>query len=786
MTGDRSGRPALTPDASRYTRPVRLLAPPRPAPVSASPTARSLVAASALIALALVVDAACRPSTTAAFTTIGGSLGTSQRGFRAMANFPGAAANDDTSSSSFFPGIVGSTRAIARAHAEWASLPWAGSGGGDPLQAVLGSGGANFDTQYLGETPFDGGINGNVHSYQTADEGFCGGGTLAVTLAPISDGWTIRYCPEFDWDDGPGSAGLGLIDLQGIACHEIGHALGLGHSTAAGATMRAAVSGSGNALRSIEGDDVAGLQSIYGALALGKPQVTGLVGSTSVGGVLVVEGTQFSSGGNEVWFTPAGGSSQPVKVKNLSSSNAGTRLAVVVPQGATSGQLIVKKNASGGASLSNAWPFEIGASGSGVGAVPKLKKQTTVRASLGFGQLEVDDDVTEVALSGSGRFVAYTTASAVPAPGDANALADVFLRDVKKGTTQRVSAAPGDVDANGASGSPAVSRSGRFVVFVSDATNLIDGATTPAGQVYRFDRVKDVVELVSRSVDGAPANGACAFPTVSDNGRFIAYQSVASNLTGAPDGNGVEDVFVTDVKTSVTTRVSRAATGGDANGSSIHPFLSGNGRVVVFSSDATDLVEGDVGPDAFSVFAHTLKTGVTELVSARLDGTRNALGAFAPSTSRNGRRVAFFSDDPQLVDGDTNGVHDVFVRDRKKGTTLRASIAPTPDPNLADLSALDAGRRALSASGRFVVYSSASPDVAPGDPNGGADVFVFDTKKGVSQVISVTPSGALGAQGGSVLGTPSSRGRTVAFLSSATELVGDDTNGVDDAFVRRW
>ncbi len=738
-----------------------------------------------------LVHAVAQPAATVAYSTIGGSLGTSQRGFRAVDNFPGAAANDDTAPSALFPGAVSSSRAIMKAHAEWGSGLWAGTGNGDPVQGAIGSGGANFDTVFLGETPFNGGVNGNVHSYTAASGDFCGAGTLAVTLSPISDGWTIRYCPGFTWDDGPSTPGAGLIDIQGIACHEIGHALGLGHSTATGATMRATVSGSGVGLRSIEADDIAGLQSIYGIAAISKPRITGLSGSTSIGAALVVQGTKFSSNGNEVWFTPAGGSSQPVKVKNLASSNAGSLLAVIVPDGVTSGQVLVKANGSGGASLSNAWPFTVGTGSVGKGVVPKLKKDTTIRASLGFGQLEPDEDVTDVALSGNRRMLAFVSRSSVIAPGDANVADDVFLRDLKKGTTVRISVGPDAVDGDGPSDSPALSRNGRYVAFRSSATNLLDEAQATT-QIYRYDRKTGELELVSRNDEGEAANSACSSPSISANGRLVTYATAATNLTDDVDLNGAADIYVTDIKKGTTQLVSRGAGGSTPNGASIMSSLSGNGRVALFVTAATDVEvlgagDGDVGiPEAFSVFAHTLKTGEIALVSRRTDGSPNEFAALRPSASHNGRVVVYSSDDPLLVENDTNNVTDVFAVDLKKGTTTRVSVAPTPDPKLADFSDLTLGQPAVSANGRYVTFSSPSPDIVPGDPSAHIDVFIYDRKKAVTQMISLTAANLVGANSSSFNSTTSSNGRFIAFLSDATDLVGDDTNDVVDAFVRRW
>src|SRR5690606_25596821 len=124
---------------------------------------------------------------------------------------------------------------------------------------------------------------------------------LAYMQGPISDGWRIRYLSGWTWQDGPGNNGS--MDIQGIATHEIGHSLGLDHSTVSASTMYFAASGSGVSDRSIHNDDIAGLQAIYGAKSSNKPRITGLSGSSNIGGTLTIHGQNFTPTGNEVWFT---------------------------------------------------------------------------------------------------------------------------------------------------------------------------------------------------------------------------------------------------------------------------------------------------------------------------------------------------------------------------------------------------------------------------------------------------------------------------------------------------
>src|SRR5262245_8495499 len=180
--------------------------------------------------------------------------------------------------------------------------------------------------------------------------------------------------------------------------------------------------------------------------------------------------------------------------------------------------------------------------------------------------------------------------------------------------------------------------------------------------------------LVRVSVDssGAQADADCLSCSISDNGRYVAFDSVATNLVPG-DTNGAADVFLHDVKTGLTTRISVDSSGAQGNGDSTSPAISGNGRFVVFLSLASNLVPGDTNA-ARDVFVHEVRTGVTTRVSVDSADAQANDDSFSPSISGNGRIVAFQSEATNLVSGDTNGVPDVFAHDVKSGLTIRASV----------------------------------------------------------------------------------------------------------------
>ena len=292
------------------------------------------------------------PSLTEGFSTIGGSLGTAQRDVRVFNNFPGPGANNNVTPDVNFPGYDGAEMAVWKSVVEWGSKLH-GLGNGDPHQpGALGSGGANFDAFWAGNATGAGGTNDNIVSANMP----CNPGVLAFTETPISDGWRIFFCNAWTWDDGPGTVVSG-VDIQGVCCHEYGHALGLGHSAVTGATMFPSVSGSGVSERSIQADDIAGVQFIYGVASVSKPTITAV--NVAIGSVTIT-GTNFAATGNEVWFTSSvatGGSTPIVKALNVNSN--GTLITLAPPANAGSGDIIVKIPGASNNTVSNAWPVDM-------------------------------------------------------------------------------------------------------------------------------------------------------------------------------------------------------------------------------------------------------------------------------------------------------------------------------------------------------------------------------------------------------------------------------------------
>jgi hypothetical protein len=297
------------------------------------------------------------PTRGSAYVIAGSGLPPGQRDARVYNNFTDATANDNLTPDPDFPGALGARMAIWKACVEWGSTLH-GNGDGDPSQpGGLGSGGANFDAAFAGEADGVGSADDNVFS----ELGGSNGGIYAFTETPTSDGWRIRFYSIWNWSDGPGiSIGSGNVDIQGIATHEYGHALGLDHSSVPSATMFPST-GNGVSLRSIEQDDIDGVRAIYGVASPTKPTITAVAVS---GTTITITGHDFAASGNEIWFaapgqTPASIPSPLVVLPGQVSTGGGTQLSVGTPAGAADGDILVKVPGSGFDTVSNAWPVDL-------------------------------------------------------------------------------------------------------------------------------------------------------------------------------------------------------------------------------------------------------------------------------------------------------------------------------------------------------------------------------------------------------------------------------------------
>lgn len=317
---------------------------------------------------------------------------------------------------------------------------------------------------------------------------------------------------------------------------------------------------------------------------------------------------------------------------------------------------------------------------------------------------------------------------------------------------------------NGVSVNPAVSADGNYVAFDSQANNLIPNDFNSTTDVFVRDRMTGITTCVSVSSNGTLANGYSYAPSISADGRLIAFSSQASSLV-AGDTNNDWDVFVHDRLTGQTNRVSLASDGAEGNNSSVSATIAAEGHFLTFESDASNLVPGDSNQRR-DVFVRALDGAATSRVSVATDGSQGNGYSGRPAISADGTKVAFESDADNLSnDPDINHFRDIFVHDLLTGVTQHVSV---------DSSGVQAngesGRPAISADGRYVAFeSSASNLLGAADTNGATDIFVYDLTTGVIVRVSVTSQGgeAWGLSGGAAIST---NGRYVSFWSHAPNL----------------
>jgi PKD repeat protein len=399
----------------------------------------------------------------------------------------------------------------------------------------------------------------------------------------------------------------------------------------------------------------------------------------------------------------------------------------------------------------------------------------TLRVSISSGGTQGNQGSYQPSISGDGHSVAFDSDASNLVPGDTNGYADVFVRDRQTSTTERVSVTSGDAQVDGHSLLPSISADGRYVAFESSAATLVLGDNNGVWDVFVHDRTTGTTERVSVASDGTEANGASGEAAISADGRYVAFASVATNLV-AGDSNGCADVFVRDRVTGATIRVSVASDGTQANLAAGEPSISADGGYVAFESEADTLVPADTN-DSADVFVHDGTTGETERVSVASDGTQGDFMSFSPSLSGDGRYVAFWSLATTLVPDDSNGYADVFVHDRDADETQRVSISHDGSPEDGD-----SVEPAMSANGRYVAFVSYASTLVVSDTNGVADIFVHDRNEGETTRVSVASDGTEGndpSEGPSL----SSDGRYVAFESFASNLVSGDSNGEADVFL---
>jgi len=439
------------------------------------------------------------------------------------------------------------------------------------------------------------------------------------------------------------------------------------------------------------------------------------------------------------------------------------------------------------------------------------------------------------AVAQGARFVAFESAAFNLTDDDTNGASDIFVKDMATGLVVRVSVASDGTQANGPSRHPAISADGNLVAFLSEADNLVDDDTNGVDDIFVHSRKTGKTWRVSVSDEGFEGNGDCTFPALSGDGAWVAFESLANNLV-ANDTNGSRDVFLRPVARSGMARVSVSTAGTQGNADSFAPSLSPDGRYVAFDSDATNLVANDTN-DSFDVFIRDREGGTTTRASVDSDGNQGNNDSYNASVTQDGD-VAFQSWANNLVPGDANGVWDVFIHAWWGTNMLSKSPGGTPGtansqqpsisadgltvafhswaPNLvagdangscdvfmhrlaigsagtwlasaASTALLDSDGAstvpAVSGDGSRIVFASAATNLVPGDTNAVSDIFLFDRNDGTMTRASVSRTLAE-ATAASARPRISADGSYVVFDSTADNLVTGDTNGLRDVFLKQ-
>lgn len=390
---------------------------------------------------------------------------------------------------------------------------------------------------------------------------------------------------------------------------------------------------------------------------------------------------------------------------------------------------------------------------------------TTALLSITHAGVQGNHNSSTPAISGDGRYVAFVSSSQTLAINKTTTVDEIFLRDNQTGILTRVTVTTTGADPSGASSIPSISADGRYVVFESSATNLVSGHGVGA---YLYDSQNGHLTYL--------VNGQS--PLISRDGRFIAFTSTLSTLVPG-DTNGKTDVFVMDRGSGQIERVSVSTGGIQAdNGSGTTGLaISATGRYVAFESSATTLVAGDTNTRD-DIFVRDRQTQTTIRPSIASDGTQGNQTSSGGSISSDGRFVAFDSRASNLVPTDANAAVDVFLRDTQNSLTSLVSVSTAGTQAV-----VQSGNGLITPSGQFVTFDSADATLVANDTNAVSDIFLRDLVASTTSLVSLSSTGAPG-DGASDQGTISDDGRYVAFRSASTNLVAGDGNAATDVFMR--
>ncbi len=362
--------------------------------------------------------------------------------------------------------------------------------------------------------------------------------------------------------------------------------------------------------------------------------------------------------------------------------------------------------------------------------------------------------------------------------GDANGFTDIFVANLSAGTVTRVSIGSGVEEANGASFFPSISADGRYVAFQSSASNLVANDGNGTADIFVKDLQTGTIALASSSSAGTVSDNFSSLPAISANGQYVVFSSFASNLA-AEDTDSFVDIFRKNLSSGQIDLVSKTSAGVKGNLDSTSAAISADGRFIAFATDADNLLPANAdNNNATDIYRKDMSDGSLTLVSANAAGTIGGAESSSPSISADGNIVAFVSASLNLAAVDGNGADDVFIKNLTTQAVERVSVSDLGS-ELAGLS----NSPSISDDGTLISFVTQDETAVAGDGNFTFDVFVRNTTLGTTTRVSTRANGAESASGGDG-GRLSPSGAKVAFFTTSDDLDPLDNNGASDVYVK--
>lgn len=421
--------------------------------------------------------------------------------------------------------------------------------------------------------------------------------------------------------------------------------------------------------------------------------------------------------------------------------------------------------------------------GLGIGSVGAglIPQTSTARVSTDSAGVEGNASSHDAEVNNDGVFVVFESLAPLD-PADSNGLQDIYLKNMLTGEITWVSKGFGGGSSNGDSHDPAISYDALLVTYSSDASNLVRNDSNGVRDVFLYHTRRNRTMLVSEGLGGTPANGSSNHPKVSAYPYVVVvFDSLADNLVSG-DLNGTSDIYARDIASGAMSLISRTPLNEAGNGPSTYPDIPARPERIAYESRATNLVP-DANGSISDVFVYIPNQERTVLASVATDGTQGNADSGRPDLSALdiGRRLTFHSDATNLVASDSNNERDVFWRNLPGKTTRLVSV------NSSGAQGNGASQNpSIDSEGEWVAYESMASNLVPNDTNGAQDAFVWYAHDPLVERVSVSSGGGQ-ADGPSFNVAAAANGPNpfIVFESLAFNLVPDDTNAVSDVFEYR-